>query len=107
MKIRTILVATDFSHDANAALEAASYLAKVCGSRLKLLHAYRVDIPAIYGKFGGDFVIPQNILESIRQAAEVSMAALVKDVAEEGTDVEGRSSPIRVGRCMNSRPSGG
>jgi nucleotide-binding universal stress UspA family protein len=100
MKIRIILVATDFSDDANAALEAASELAKLCGSELKLLHAYHVDIPAIYGRFGGDFVIPQNILEPIRQAAEASIQALVEGEAAKGTDVRGRAVMEHASRAI-------
>jgi universal stress protein A len=91
MTIKTILVATDFSDDANAALETAVDFAKSFGAKLELLHAYHVDVPAVYGGFGGDFVMPQDILEPIRQAANASMEKLVKDVSAKKVEVDGRA----------------
>ena len=57
MQIKTILVATDFSSDADAALDAAIDLAKAFDSKLELFHAYHVEIPPIYAGFGGDFML--------------------------------------------------
>ena len=45
MKIQTILVPTDFSPDGRAALVKAKELARALGSRIVILHAYRVDLP--------------------------------------------------------------
>lgn len=90
MDIKNILVPTDHSEDASAAIEAAVEFAKTFGAKLTLLNAYHVEIPAIYGGFGGDFVIPQDILEPVRQSADASMEKLVKEVAEKGVDVDGR-----------------
>jgi nucleotide-binding universal stress UspA family protein len=88
--IKHILVATDFSDDAKAAVEAAIDFTKVFSAKLQLLHAYHVDVPAVYGGFGGDFVVPQDILEPIRQAAQASMEDLIKEVAAKGVAVEGK-----------------
>lgn len=90
MKIKTILVATDFSDDATAAVEAAIDFAKAFGSKLRLIHAYHVEMPAVYGGFGGDFVIPQDILEPIREGAEATMNKLLEELAGKGVEVEGR-----------------
>lgn len=90
MKIKNILVATDFSDDANAAVETAIEFAKAFESKLNLVHAYHVEIPAIYGGFGGDFVIPQDILEPIRQGAEASLSKILEELAGKGVDADGR-----------------
>ena len=90
MDIRTILVATDFSDDARAAVDAAVEFAKAFSAKLVLVHAYHVEVPAVYGGFGGDFVIPQDILEPIRQGAEASMNKLLEERAEGGVELDGR-----------------
>jgi nucleotide-binding universal stress UspA family protein len=90
MPFKTILVATDFSDDAKAALDTAIEFAKAFGSKLALVHAYHVEVPAVYGGFGGDFVIPQDILEPIREGAEASMNELLKELQGKGVDVDGR-----------------
>lgn len=91
MQIKTILVATDFSEDANSALDYAVEFSKVFESKLRLIHAYHVDTPAVYGGFDSALMIPQDILEPIRQGAEASIEAQVKQLAATGVDVKGRA----------------
>lgn len=91
MEIKTILVATDFSDDAKSATDFAADLARSLGSRLRLLHAYHIDLPAIYASYSGDFVIPNDILEPARQAAETSLGNLIKNLAGNDLDVQGRT----------------
>jgi nucleotide-binding universal stress UspA family protein len=91
MQIKTILVATDFSEDANSARDYAVEFSKVFESRLRLIHAYHVDTPAVYGSFDGGLMIPQDILEPIRRGAEASIEVQVKELAAAGLDVEGRA----------------
>ena len=100
MQINTILVATDFSSDANAAVEAAIDFAKACDSKLELFHAYHGEIPSIYAGFGGDFTRPEDILEPIREGAEATMNQLVKDVAARGLSVRGRVSMEYASRAI-------
>jgi nucleotide-binding universal stress UspA family protein len=90
MQIKTILVATDFSQDADAAVEAAIEFAKAYGAKIELYHTYHVEIPPIYAGFGGDFARPEDILEPIREGAEATMEKLVAEVAAKGVSVEGR-----------------
>lgn len=90
MKIKTILVPTDFSQGAGAALDTAVGFATTFGARLQLFHAYHLDVPPLYGGFGGEFSTPFDILEPIRQEAESAMEQLVKEVAAKGVEVEGR-----------------
>jgi len=95
MQIKTILVATDFSEDADAAIDAAIEMARVFGAKLELYHAYYVEVPAVYAGFGGDFTMPQDILDPIREGAQASMAALVERVSASGVEVDGRTEMER------------
>lgn len=90
MQIKAILVATDFSQDADAAIDAAIDIAKKFGSKLEIFHAYYVDVPAIYAGFGNDYVMPQDVLDPISEAAQASMDALLERVSGHGVEVSGR-----------------
>jgi len=90
MQIKTILVATDFSEDADTAIETAIELAKAFDAKLELFHAYHVEIPPSYAGFGGDFSRPEDILQTINEGAQGAMNRLVEQVAEKGLDVRGR-----------------
>ena len=58
MNIQNILVPTDHSEDAQAAIEAAIEFSKVFSAKLNLIHAYHIEIPAVYGGFGGESIYP-------------------------------------------------
>jgi nucleotide-binding universal stress UspA family protein len=98
MQIKTILVATDFSPDADAAVDLAVEFARTFDAKLELYHAYHVEIPPIYAGFGGDFSRPEDILEPIREGAEATMNELVEKVAARGVDVRGRVALEHVSR---------
>ena len=91
MKIQSILVPTDFSDDARAAIDAAIEWAGEFGATVHVVHAYFVDVPAVYGGYGGDFLLPADILEPVREAAEASVAELVAEARRGGVSVEGRA----------------
>ncbi len=96
MQIKTILVATDFSKDADTAIETAIELAKTFDAKLELFHAYHVEIPPSYAGFGGDFSRPEDFLQTIHEGAEAAMNRLVEGVAEKGLDVRGRVAMDRA-----------
>ncbi len=100
MQIKTILVATDFSSDADAAIEMAIEFALAFDSKLELFHSYHVEIPPIYAGFGGDFTRPEDILEPIRRGAEATMNKLVEEVAARGLDVRGRVAMDHASRAI-------
>ena len=100
MQIKTILVATDFSEDANAAIDAAVEMAKGFGSKLELFHAYYVEVPAVYAGFGGDFSMPGDIIDPIREGAQTAMADLIKRVAASGIDVDGKVAMERPAKAI-------
>jgi len=90
MQIKTILVATDFSKDADSAVDAAIDLAKAFDAKIELYHAYYVEIPPIYAGLGNDYRRPEDILEPIREGAESTMNTLVGEVASKGVEASGR-----------------
>ena len=89
MKIDTILVPTDFSEDARRALDTATELAKLFGSRIILLHAFRVDIPMTAPSLGGAFVLPEGFYLQLRSHAALQVEELAKEAAKEGVKVTG------------------
>jgi nucleotide-binding universal stress UspA family protein len=100
MQIKTILVATDFSEDADAAIEAAVEMAKAFGAKIELFHAYYIEVPPVYAGFGGDFTMPQDIIDPIREGAQAAMADLVKRIATSGVDVDGRVEMERSAKAI-------
>lgn len=101
MHIKTILVPTDFSPDAQSALVKAKEFARAFGSRIVILHAYRVDLPMSTPDLGGGFVLPARFYEDLRASAtaevEALAAATVKDgVKAEGIAVEDRPAPAII-----------
>jgi nucleotide-binding universal stress UspA family protein len=90
MEIRTILVPTDFSTHANAALEYAMELAATFGARLHLLHAYHVDIP-VAGP--GGIALPANFYDEFRKAAKANLDELLQRVKERGIQADGEVVP--------------
>ncbi len=91
MQFQTILVPTDFSDDAKAALEVAIDFAKtVKASKLQIFHAYHLEIPPSYVNFGTSFLNIQDILDPIRESADSSIDALVKEVTAKGVNASGR-----------------
>lgn len=91
MKISTILVPTDFSEDAGSALETAKELARQLGSRLVILHAYRVDLPMATPDLGGGFILPDRFYEDLRASATKQVEALAAATTKSGVAAEGVS----------------
>jgi nucleotide-binding universal stress UspA family protein len=96
MEIETILVPTDFSEDADQALATAKQLARRFGSKLVLLHAYRVDLPMSTPALGGGFVLPDGFYEELRAHATSRIEALAAETAEEGLEVSGEAVEERA-----------
>jgi nucleotide-binding universal stress UspA family protein len=90
MQIKTVLVATDFSQDADAAIEAGLEIARAFGSKVEIFHAYYVDVPAVYAGFGNDFAMPQDVLDPISKGAQASMDAVLDRVSGSEVEVTGR-----------------
>ncbi|WP_340101605.1 universal stress protein [Salinibaculum salinum] len=81
---RNVLVPTDGSDCATAAVDHALAIARVCDATLHALNV--VDESIIVGSPGG--VLPANYLESLEQMGEEATGALAERATEQGVDVE-------------------
>jgi nucleotide-binding universal stress UspA family protein len=88
MNVKTILIPTDFSVDAEKALSTATELAKLFGARIVVLHAYHVDIPVVSPMAGG-YALPQGFYEGLRSQATTQVEKLAKETAAEGIEATG------------------
>ena len=89
MKIDTILVPTDFSQDAERALEVATYLAAEFGSRIVLLHAYHIDFPHTSPGFTAPVILPDGFYVQCQNEATLRVEALAKETAAKGVEATG------------------
>ena len=84
MQIRRIVVATDFSPAADAALRYARELAGLLGARLHLVHAYHVDVPAAVP---GSVTLAPSFMEGLRDAAQQQLDPRAAEARSDGLEV--------------------
>ena len=87
LDVATIVVATDFSTSAAHATDTAIDYARKLGSRLVLIHAYDVPIPA--PAIAGAYSLPEGIVKEIASAAQARVDEAAREVAETGVECEG------------------
>lgn len=80
-----ILVASDFSDDAAAALEYATSLASQLGAELHLVHAYRLPVE-MFSPYG--VALPSSVMPEIREAAERRLRQQLAPVKLSGLEGE-------------------
>jgi universal stress protein A len=85
MPIQNILVATDFSADSAAALDHALVWAKHLGARVHLLHSCHLTIQT---NPPGFIALPQDVIASVRSAAQARLQELANKSAEPGVPLE-------------------
>ena len=83
IRIRTILVPTDFSTHAVKALEYATGLAKSLRAKIDLFHAYDAPLVELTPYH---FAIPVSVLEEVRDAALEQLEELRQKVAADGVE---------------------
>jgi nucleotide-binding universal stress UspA family protein len=88
MNFETILVPTDFSDDAQVALDSARDLAKRFGAKIVIIHAYHVDLPIVSSMAGG-YALPTDFYERLHAQAVTRVDELAKQLAAEGIDAKG------------------
>ena len=107
MNVKTILVPTDFSADAEKALSTATELAKLFGARIVVLHAYHVDIPMT--PMAGVFALPQGFYEDLQSQATAQVEKLAKEAAAEGIEATGialqESAAVTIAAQAESLPA--
>ena len=87
MAIRNILVPTDFSPHADAALERAAKLAQRLGARVHLLHAYAVPVDM-------EYPLPPQLIDQVRAQAREQLERSKKSVAEAGVPCDAQALPV-------------
>ena len=85
MNFRTILVPTDFSSDADAALETAIGLAEKFDSRIVVVHAYHIDL-AIASPVVGSGTLPQGYWDELREQATAHAANVSQRASDRGIE---------------------
>jgi nucleotide-binding universal stress UspA family protein len=83
VRITAILVPTDFSADADAALEHAIDFAKLFGARIHLLHAYYI-VPQAATPWSYSF--PAGLIDQVRQDAQRRVEELRDKVKARGVE---------------------
>lgn len=76
-----MLVPTDFSEHADAALDYALELAEIFGSALTILHAYHLVIPMSVPPTGGGFRMPGHVARELPERAQSAVEGLVEEHA--------------------------
>lgn len=96
MKVQTILVPTDYSASADKALETAAKIARRFDARLVLLHAMRLEIPAVFAA-EGTFTFPDGFEERVMTDAKARVEEAARELADrEGVEVTGILVPERA-----------
>jgi nucleotide-binding universal stress UspA family protein len=80
----SILVPTDFSPGARAALDHALELARRCGGRVTLLHVY--EIPAI--AMGEGSTLGTGLLQALEAGARQGLANLLEEIRESRVPID-------------------
>jgi nucleotide-binding universal stress UspA family protein len=89
VRIQTILVPTDFSPDADAALEHAIDFARSFGARIHLLHAYYI-VPQAATPWS--YTFPAGLIDEVRQDAQQRIEQLREKVRARGIEASGEVS---------------
>jgi nucleotide-binding universal stress UspA family protein len=89
--IQRIVVATDFSEPAEAALEQALDLAKQLGAAVTVVHSYEIPI---YGFPDGVLVAPADVASRISSAAQASLDGIVARNKDRGVTM---TTSLRMG----------
>jgi nucleotide-binding universal stress UspA family protein len=105
-EINTVLVATDFSENAQPAIDAAITVAKTFGADLHVVHAFQTPVPIVSPY---EVVVPDGFLEQARDSAARSLLAVEEKVKSEGlavtthlTEVPAAPSIVRVAEKVDA-----
>jgi nucleotide-binding universal stress UspA family protein len=82
--IKKVLVATDFSENAQPAVETAITVAKTFGAEVHLVHAFQTPVPIVSPY---EVVVPDGFLEQARDAAARNLNAVEEKISSEGVSV--------------------
>lgn len=87
LSFHTILVPTDFSEDAEAALQQATELAKATGGRIHLLHVYQFPVYVGAGP-GMAYSVSAELIEDVRRHATARAQEVEERIRADGVSVK-------------------
>lgn len=73
--MKTIIVATDYSNDANNAVKYAAELAKTANAKLVLLNAYNLSVP------GSNTILPVSVIDTAIKNNQAHIKEVADDIA--------------------------
>lgn len=91
IQIKSVLVATDFSENAQEAVDTALSIAKTFGARLEVVHAFQTPVPIVSPY---EVVVPDGFLEQARDAAARNLKAVVEKISSEGVEVKSHLTEV-------------
>lgn len=90
-RIRSILIATDFSDHAECAIELGMELASKLGARVHLVHAYDLPIPTVHPYA---VTIPDPYITACRDEAARRLEETLARIRDGGVDAESHLSVV-------------
>jgi universal stress protein A len=91
IQIHKVLVATDFSENAQDAVDTAISIAKTFGASLDVVHAFQTPVPIVSPY---EVVVPDGFLEQARDAAAQNLKAVVEKISSEGVEVRSHLTEV-------------
>lgn len=89
MRIERIVAATDFSANADRALDHAAEYAKHFDAELIIVHAYQVDIPMASPLVGGPTILPEGFFEKLGADVKQHVEKVARKYSDQGIQVKG------------------
>lgn len=83
-QIKKVVVATDFSENAQPAIDAAVTVAKTFEAEVHLVHAFQTPVPIVSPY---EVVVPDGFLEQARESAAKSLKAAEEKISSAGVTV--------------------
>ena len=97
MKIRKVLVATDFSEQADRAIDAAVEIARLSGASIDLVHAFDMPSPLVSPY---EVAVPPDFLGAARDEAKRRLTASEEAIRDRGVEVRAHLSDLPAGAAI-------
>ena len=91
IQINKVLVATDFSENAQESVDTALEIAKQFGASLHVVHAFQTPVPIVSPY---EVVVPDGFLEQARDAAAENLKSVLEKISSEGIEVHSHLTEV-------------
>ena len=96
-EVNTVLIATDFSENAQPAVDAAITVARSFGAELHLVHAFQTPVPLVSPY---EVVVPDGFLEQARAEADRRLCAVEEKISSEGLTVTAHLTEVPAAHAI-------